>query len=64
MAVTDELPLGFSMALAKNIDAMRAFMNLSDEQKRAVINGTHSITSKAEMSRYVEKLVKNNNSYF
>lgn len=51
-----DVPLGFGMALAQNTDAMQYFSNLSDEQKQAVINGTHQIQSKAEMQEYVNHL--------
>lgn len=43
----DEMPVGFSMALAQNPDAM---------QKFAMLNGTHSVKSKQEMHEYVNNL--------
>lgn len=58
MDVLSELPLGFSMALAKNPDALQRFSQLPDEEKRSVINGTHKINSKTEMQEYVNKITK------
>ena len=51
-----ELPMGFGMALARNLEAMERFSNMSDEQKRLIIEGTHNIDSKVEMRRYVNSL--------
>ncbi len=53
-----EIPVGFSMALALNPEAMERFSTLDEVQKQEIINGTHSIKSKEEMQRYVEGLVK------
>ena len=53
----DEMPVGFAMALAMNPDAMQKFAELSEDQKRAVIEGTHSVKSRDEMHRYVASLV-------
>ena len=51
-----ELPMGFGMALAKNTKALTAFASLSEERRRAVIDGTHAIRSKREMQQYVDGL--------
>ncbi len=56
---TNEIPIGFGMALAQNQQAMEHFANLSQEHKQAIINGTHAIHSKQEMRDYVSKLVPN-----
>ena len=53
----DEMPVGFSMALAQNPDAMQRFTLMSEEKKKEIINGTHSINSKQEMHEYVNKLI-------
>lgn len=52
----DEMPVGFSMALAQNPDAMQKFAMLSEDKKRQIIAGTHSVKSKQEMHEYVNKL--------
>jgi hypothetical protein len=54
---TNELPMGFSMALAMNPDAMRKFAELSEEQQSEIISGTHNVTSKSEMQQYVRNLL-------
>ncbi len=51
-----ELPLGFSMALAQNERAMAKFESMTDAEKRAVIERTHSISSKHEMKSFVKSL--------
>ncbi len=55
----NEMPVGFSMALAMNPRAMENFTLLSEEKKQAIIAGTHSISSKDEMHRYVNALALN-----
>ena len=51
-----ELPLGLGMALAQNEEAMQKFESLTDTQKQAVINATHSVNSKREMQQLVRDL--------
>lgn len=53
----DEMPIGFSMALAQNPRAMQKFAMLSEDKKQEIINGTHSVKSKQEMHEYVNKLI-------
>lgn len=50
-----EIPLGLSMALAENRTAMQHFANLTPQQQREVIAGTHSIASSADMRAYVQQ---------
>ncbi len=52
----NEMPVGFSMALAQNPEAMQYFALLSDDKKREIIDGTHAISSKREMHEYVNNL--------
>lgn len=52
----DEMPVGFSMALAQNPKAMEKFANLSEEKKQEIIGGTHSVNSRKEMHRYVDSI--------
>lgn len=56
-----EMPVGFAMALAMNPEAMEKFSTLSEDQKRVIIEGTHSVKSRDEMHRYVNDLVTNKN---
>lgn len=52
-----EMPLGLGMALAQNPEAMQKFSNLTESKKQEIIQGTHAVTSKAEMKQYVENIV-------
>lgn len=52
----DEMPVGFSMALAQNPEAMQKFAMLSENKKKQIIDGTHSVKSKQEMHEYVNRL--------
>ena len=51
-----ELPLGLSMALARNPAALNCFNNLSPQEQKNFIDGTHRLQSKEEMQRYVDTL--------
>ena len=50
------MPLGFSMALAQNPLALQKFAMLSEEKKKQIIDGTHSVKSRQEMHEYVNKI--------
>ncbi len=52
----DKMPVGFSMALAQNPEAMQKFAMLDENKKQEIINGTHSVNSKQEMHEYVNKI--------
>lgn len=52
----DEMPMGFSMALAQNPEAMQKFSMLSEDKKKQIIDGTHSVKSKQEMHEYVNRI--------
>ncbi len=56
----NELPLGLGMALAQDPEALEKFAALPDSRKQEIINGTHSVTSKGEMRRYVERALSLN----
>lgn len=51
-----DLPLGLGMALAQNEKAMQRFEAMSDADKQAFVNKTHSINSKSEMRSLVNSL--------
>ncbi len=55
----DELPVGFAMALAMNPDSMQKFVAPSEEEKRKIIAGIHSVKNRDEMHRYVNDLISN-----
>lgn len=52
-----EMPIGLGMALAMNPEAMQKFASLPESKKLDIINGTHAISSKEEMRRYVENII-------
>lgn len=52
-----ELPLGFGMALAQNEGAMQRFEALSQAEKTAILEKTHSVRSKREMQSLVKSLL-------
>ncbi len=52
----NEMPVGLGMALAMNPEAMQKFSSLPEMKKQEIINGTHTISSKAEMKQYVENI--------
>ena len=51
-----EVPLGLGMALAKNPPSMESFAKMTNEQKKAIIEHTHSINSPQEMQSFVQTL--------
>jgi len=52
----DELPLGFSMALAKNPQAMERFSALSEQEQKQWLEQTHQVRSSREMQQLVQGL--------
>ncbi len=54
----NEIPMGLSMALGQNPEAMKKFCSLSDEEQKQIIEKTHSITSKQEMKSFVSNTLK------
>ncbi len=55
----NEMPVGFAMALAMNPEAMQKFATLSEDEKRRIVEGTHSVKSREEMHLYVDSLINN-----
>ncbi len=53
-----EMPIGFSMVLMENPEAMKKFSMLSEEKKQAIVEGSHSVRSRSEMYRYVNEILK------
>ena len=52
----DEMPLGFSMALAQNTRALERFSALPEREKKSVIQGAREVGSKREMRAYVNAI--------
>ena len=53
----DDLPTGFSMALAQNPEAMQKFATLPEEKKQRIIDSTLSVSSKDEMKTIVNNII-------
>ena len=54
-----EVPIGFGMHLAQNLDAMTYFANLDEQRKQEVVDQTRNISSKEEMHQFVSSLASN-----
>jgi hypothetical protein len=50
-----EIPIGFSMALAKDTNAMNTFSSMSEGKRNEVIETAKNIKSKQEMEQFVSK---------
>ena len=53
-----ELPVGFSMALAQNEDAVNVYAMMTKEQKQAILEKAHNARSEAEMQQLVARIGK------
>ena len=51
-----DLPIGFTMALSENIDAMKAFVNMPKSLRERCIEMARSVNSKAEMQRLADDI--------
>jgi len=51
-----ELPIGFGMALARNLDAMRVFTSMDEVSKQSTIERSRHANSKQEMDAIVSEL--------
>ena len=58
-----EIPIGFSMALAKDTRAMNAFSSMSESQRHNVIEAAKNIKSKQEMEQYVNTTFTENKTF-
>ena len=52
--IFDDMPIGFGMELVKNPAAMNRFSQLSEDEKRMLVDGAFNVTSREEMRAYVE----------
>lgn len=53
-----ELPIGFTMNLAMNEKAMKAFSNMDEMQKMSVEEESRRVKSKNEMENLVNRLAQ------
>lgn len=49
----NDLPIGFSMELAKNLGALRRFSNLPAAEQKSLVEGARGVNSREEMRAYV-----------
>ena len=56
MIEREELPIGFTMELAMNPEAMSRFSGLTEPEQKQVVNRARNITSHEEMRNYVENM--------
>lgn len=54
--MNDEMPVGFSMALAQHADVMIQFARLPEAERNAIIEQAKQVASHDEMRHYVENL--------
>ncbi len=59
----NELPIGFAMELASDLDAMDAFAEMSENDQQVWIDGARRMNTRDEMRNYVHSITdqKNNN---
>ena len=57
-----DVPMGLGMALVQNRDALKKFSDMTDSQRKKIIDGTHNIRSSEEMEVYVQGIVDGNTS--
>lgn len=51
------MPIGFSMALAQNEDALKKFGTMSEPERNAVLNRAHNARSEQEMTQIASGIV-------
>lgn len=64
MLGNNEIPIGFSMALARDTNAMNAFSAMPKEQRKQVIETSRTIQTKREMEQFVNSFTSTNNKTF
>ena len=52
----NELPIGFAMELASDLDAMDIFAEMSENDQQVRIDGARRMNTKDEMRRYVHSI--------
>ena len=59
----NELPIGFAMELASDLDAMDAFSEMNENDQQVWIDGARRMNTRDEMRNYVHSIMdhKNNN---
>ena len=58
MIDNQELPIGFTMALAQHSDILNRFAQLSETEQAAIVDRARKVKSHNEMRNYVENMFK------
>lgn len=53
---TGGLPIGFTMRLAMNVNAMNHFSNMTESEKEEILNRARDAKSKEEMQEIISQL--------
>lgn len=59
MIDNEELPIGFTMELAKHSDVLNYYAHLPEQEQRTIIEKARDIQTRSEMRHYVESIFKN-----
>lgn len=54
----EEMPLGLGFGLAMNDNAMEHFSNLTDSEKKQIIETARTVQSKKEMNSLIQDIAK------
>ncbi len=57
----NNIPLGLGFSLAMNNQAMQTFSNMTDTEKKQVIEAARGVQSKAEMQHLVDSIASLDN---
>ncbi len=57
----NNIPLGLGFSLAMNNQAMQTFSNMTDTEKKQVIEAARGVQSKAEMQNLVDSIASLDN---
>lgn len=53
----DAVPIGFGMALAQNVNAMKEFSGLTEAEKEEILNRARDAKSREDMESLVNRLL-------
>lgn len=56
MINNDELPIGFTMELARHSDALIRFSNMEKDEQQSIIHQAREVKSRDEMRNLVESI--------
>lgn len=51
-----DLPVGFGLALAQNLNALDKFSSMTNEKQKEIVEGAKQVSSKKEMRSYVDNI--------